>query len=579
MSSARRCLPFGAELLASGLTRFRLWAPDAARVECLREGERPLDMAATGEGWHEVVATAPPGTRYRYRIDGDFRVPDPAARAQAGDARGASVVVDPGAYDWQLPQWQGRHWEEAILYELHVGLYGGFRGVLAQLPDLARLGITAIELMPVAQFAGQRNWGYDGVLPFAPAAAYGTPEDLKALVDGAHALGLMVLLDVVYNHFGPEGNHLPRYASAFFDPARQTPWGAAIDFSRVEVRQFFLENALYWLQEYRFDGLRIDAAHAIGDPGFLRELAARVGRADENGCLRHLVLENEENDATLLADACVAQWNDDAHHVLHVLLTGETQGYYADYAQAPARALARWLGEGFVYQGEPMGYRDGRPRGTPSTGLPPTAFVNCLQNHDQVGNRALGERLAVLAPPERLLAAEALLLLVPQIPMLFMGEDWGTQVPFLYFTDFGGELGAAVREGRKREFARFTAFGADGVPDPDSPATFEASRPDFDVRDTPWRAAIGKLLALRHAQVIPRLRGAQPLGAEVLGEAAVHAGWRMGDGAILRIAVNLGDRPVPLAIPATPFYCSRDGAPAGILPADCCMAWLGAEGT
>jgi malto-oligosyltrehalose trehalohydrolase len=308
-----------------------------------------------------------------------------------------------------------------VIYELHAGACGGFRGVRAMLPGLHALGVTAIELMPIAQFPGRRNWGYDGVLPFAPAAAYGTPDELKALVDAAHGLGLMVILDVVYNHFGPDGNYLGEYASPFFrNDGPPTPWGAAIDVARAPVGDFFVHNALYWLQEYRFDGLRLDAVHALHAPDWLLSLADRV-RAACRGRQVHLVLENEANQARLLGPGRFdAQWNDDFHNALHVLLTGESAGYYGAYADDPMARLVRCLAEGFAWQGEPM---RGRPRGEPSAGLSPMCFVNFLQNHDQVGNRALGERLSVLADPKRLEAACALLLLTPAVPMLFMGEE------------------------------------------------------------------------------------------------------------------------------------------------------------
>ena len=281
---------------------------------------------------------AGPGARYRYRLADGLAVPDPASRAQGRDVHDPSLVVDPRAYRWRHPDWRGRKWPETVLYELHAGSLGGFAGVAARLPDLAGLGITAVELMPVNDFPGQRNWGYDGVLPFAPDAAYGAPDELKALVDAAHGLGLMIFLDVVYNHFGPDGNYLAAYAPGFFRTDIATPWGAAIDFRRPEVRRFFIENALYWLMEYRFDGLRFDAVHAIAAPDWLDEMAAEVRATVEPGRHVHLVLEHDGNVADHLRQGFDAQWNDDAHHVLHVLLTGEADGYYADYAERAGRA-------------------------------------------------------------------------------------------------------------------------------------------------------------------------------------------------------------------------------------------------
>src|SRR5262249_34307849 len=332
-------------------------------------------------------------------------------------------------------------------------------------------------------FPGRRNWGYDGVLPFAPAAAYGTPDDLKALVDAAHGYGLVMFLDVVYNHFGPDGNYLAAYAPQFFRNDISTPWGPAIDFRQPEVRRFFIENALYWLMEFRFDGLRFDAVHAISEPDWLDEMAAQVRATVERGRHARLGLAHAGNAASPLAGDFDAQWNDDGHHALHVLLTGEHDGYYADYADGPASRLARVLAEGFAYQGEPSRHRGGKPRGTPSGHLPPTAFVLFLQNHDQIGNRALGERLTALADPAALEAAIALLLLCPQIPLLFMGEEVASPSPFLFFTDHNEELAAAVRAGRRREFASFTSFLArrgSVLPDPNAIETFERSIPKPD---------------------------------------------------------------------------------------------------
>ena len=396
-------------------------------------------------------------------------VPDPASRAQAGDVHGASVVVDPSAYRWRNEQWRGRPWKETVFYELHAEVLGGFPGVANELTRLAELGITAVELMPIAEFPGARNWGYDGVLPFAPESSYGSPDALKSLIDAAHDNGLMIFLDVVYNHFGPDGNYLARYAPEMFRSDVNTPWGPAIDFRRKEVRRFFTDNALYWLIEYRFDGLRFDAVHAITEPDWLDEMAAEVREQIPDRNI-HLVLENDDNTVRHLARGFDAQWNDDGHHVLHLLLTGEQQGYYRDYADRPAERLARCLKEGFVYQGEPSPHRGGKPRGTASANLPPTAFVLFLQNHDQVGNRAFGERLAALAEPLALNAAVALQLLCPQIPLLFMGEEIASTAPFVFFTDDNDELAEAVRKGRRREFASFPKFsdpklsGADSGP-------------------------------------------------------------------------------------------------------------------
>jgi maltooligosyltrehalose trehalohydrolase len=575
--SAHR-LPFGAELIGSSQhdgprTRFRLWAPSrsAVRVEFEYEGKAStVDMTPADDGWFEAQAACGAGTRYRYRLDGDLAVPDPASRFQPEDVHGPSEVVDALAYCWRCPEWRGRAWEEMVIYELHVGALGGYANVARRLPHIAQLGATAIELMPLNDFPGRRNWGYDGVLPFAPDSAYGRPEELKALIDRAHELGLAVLIDVVYNHFGPEGNYLPQYASAFFRDDIKTPWGPAIDFRRKEVREFFCQNALYWLQEYRFDGLRLDAVHAIGDDGWLRELADRVHASIDPQRRVHLVLENEHNTATLLRTHFNAQWNDDAHNTLHVLLTGEHEGYYRAYAERPIEKLARVLSEGFVYQGQPSPIHEGAARGEPSGQLPPTAFVMFLQNHDQIGNRAFGERLRTLCAPQALLAATALMLLSPQIPLLFMEEEFGSTQPFLYFTDYEGELAEAVREGRRREFAKFSAF-TDAerrarIPDPNAAQTFalssppteeepnangSATRPNGAGDREAWMHFYRSALTVRAKLIAPRLREARALEATVLRtltgiEAnAVVASWRLGDGETLTIALNLTSDTLP----------------------------------
>jgi maltooligosyltrehalose trehalohydrolase len=600
-----QCLPFGAQLLgASGAaprTRFRLWAPakHAVQVEIERAGETLAHaMAPAGNGWFEAEIECGAGTRYRYRLDANLAVPDPASRFQPDDVHGPSEVVDARAYAWQNTHWRGRPWEEIVLYELHVGALGGYAGVQKRLPRIAELGATAIELMPLADFPGRRNWGYDGVLPYAPDSSYGRPDELKALVDCAHGLGLAVLLDVVYNHFGPDGNYLRNYAPTFFRDDVATPWGPAIDFSRPEVREFFSDNALYWINEYRFDGLRLDAVHAIGDAEWLRELADRVHASVKHGRHVHLVLENEHNEANLLETHFDAQWNDDAHNALHVLLTGEQEGYYRAFADQPIEKLARVLGEGFAYQGDASPVHDGRPRGEPSAHLPPTAFVMFLQNHDQIGNRAFGERLRSLCAPQALLAATGLMLLAPMIPLLFMDEEYGSTQPFLFFTDHAGELADAVREGRRREFAKFAAFGDEAararIPDPNDPQTFVLSSPaDDDCADTHgtgdrdvWRHFYRSALAVRAKLIAPRLAPVRALGATIvptsggLAANALVARWQLADGETLALALNLTpdvlpfpDRPDGMVIFETPPRV-RDRVNAYELPPYSFIAWL-----
>ena len=529
-------MPFGVWLDGRGGARFRLWAPAAKQVELVRDGGSERMHALPGSWFELDVAHVDARTDYAFRLDGGLVVPDPAARATRHGVHGASALVDPLAFDWPDDGWRGRPWHEAVIYELHVGCFtpeGTFAAAAQRLDELVALGVTAIELMPVAEFPGARGWGYDGVLLFAPKAEYGSPDDLKALVVAAHQRGLMVLLDVVYNHFGPDGNYLHASAPAFFNPDIATPWGAAIGFegeaSRT-VRDFFIHNALYWLVEFHLDGLRVDAVHAMhdhGTPHFIDELvrAVRDGPGRERHV--HLVLENDLNDAARLARGPLrkplladAQWNDDVHHALHVIVTGETDGYYADYANDPLRLLGRALAEGFAYQGEASAHRGGALRGTGSALLPPLAFVNSLQTHDQVGNRAFGERLSTLAAAacrdDALRALTACVLLAPSPPMLFMGEEWAASTPFLYFCDHHGELGRAVTEGRRAEFGAFARFAdatqREAIPDPNGIEAFTQSKLDRrEAQGEPharWLMFYRMLLKLRHAQLMPWLAGA-----------------------------------------------------------------------
>jgi maltooligosyltrehalose trehalohydrolase len=557
-------MPFGAEISNEGV-RFALWAPSAREVRLILDGaEHPLNPQE--DGWYRTLSpSARVGSRYGYRIDGHLTVPDPASRFQPDDVHGLSLVVDPSAYEWSDDSWSGRPWEETVLYEVHVGTAtpeGTFAGLMSKLETLRDLGITAVELMPVAEFPGRRNWGYDGVLPYAPDASYGNPEDLKRLVDRAHELGLMMFLDVVYNHFGPSGNYLHAYAKSFFTDRHPTPWGAGINVDGEggrTVRDFFIHNALYWLEEYHFDGLRFDAVHAIVDdskPHFLEELATRIRQAMPERQV-HLVLENEANQARWLERRSdryprlhTAQWADDIHNSWHALLTGENEGYYEDYADRSLERLGRALAEGFAYQGAPSTHRPGVIRGELSAHLPPTAFVSFLQNHDQIGNRAFGERLAHLVPSDRLALAQAIFLLSPQIPLIFMGEEWAASSPFQFFVDFETEpdLAKAVREGRRSEFKHFKAFAdpamAQRIPDPTDRATFERSKIDWAEMDrSPHREALletERLLTLRRSEILPLLmseyRGSRHL---ILQENALDVTWSFAGGT-LRVLANFG---------------------------------------
>jgi malto-oligosyltrehalose trehalohydrolase len=563
-------MPFGAELTADGQVRFRLWAPSASTVELVLVEGPVVRMPAAGDGWYELITSqARAGTLYRYRIDGKLEVPDPASRCNPDDVGGPSQVVDPEAFAWDDAQWRAPAWHDAAVYELHVGTFseaGTFAGAASKLDYLAELGITIIELMPVADFPGGRGWGYDGVLPYAPESAYGRPEDLKAFVAAAHRRGLAVMLDVVYNHFGPEGNYLNAYAREFFTDRHKTPWGDAINFdgpTSRPVRDFFIHNTLYWLEEYHFDGLRFDAVHAIKDDSdthLMIEIARRVRSGPAAQRNVYLVLENGANQARLLGhegspERCDAQWDDDVHHCLHTILTGESDGYYEDYSDTPHALLCRCLAEGFGYQGE-QSRHEGHARGEPSRHLPPTAFVIFLQNHDQIGNRALGERLSHLVKNEDALrAAAAIVLLAPSVPMVFMGEEWAAPQPFPYFCDFQPELAQAVREGRKREFARFAKFSdpehAQRIPDPTDPSTVSAARLDWTLLTHPehakWLDHYRRLLAIRKRDIaprIPQIRSGTCVKLEANGAFAVD--WCLDEGAVLHLLANLTNRPVPI---------------------------------
>lgn len=539
-------MPFGPAFSPDGKVEFRLWAPTAKKVELLLydDDKKPQAMSAASDGWHTVVVDkVKPESKYHFVIDGDLKVPDPASRYQPEDVHGPSQLTDPLKYRWQTTEWRGRPWEEAIIYELHVGTYtreGTFEALIEKLDHLEQLGVTAVELMPVSDFPGKFNWGYDGVLPYAPDSSYGTPDDLKAFVDAAHQRGIMVILDVVYNHFGPEGNYLYVYAKPFFNKERRTPWGEAINYEmdgKELVRSYVVNNVLYWLCEFQLDGLRFDAVDTIVDGSkehILEEIAQAVRTGPGLDRHIHLILESVANDSDLLwvepqataedldgdteavnLDKYDAQWNDDMHHAMHVLATGESSGYYRDYTQddsgvSALEHLGRCLAEGFAYQGQQSVNRGGM-RGKPSKHLPTTAFVNFLQNHDQVGNRAMGDRITDIAEPDAVLCLAAVYLLAPSIPMLFAGEEWAAATTAPWFADFGKELADSVREGRLKEFSTFDDFKDPAklkqIPDPCSEKTFVASKLNWDeLQDElrrQWYEYYRRLIALRKLAIVP----------------------------------------------------------------------------
>ena len=552
---------FGPELLAEA-TRFRLYAPDAPAVDLEIDGAAPQSMQRGADGFfHLDVAEAKPGTRYRFRVEGQS-VPDPASRRQAEDADGWSVLVDPfSARSCPRSPHTPRPWHEAVIAEVHVGTAtpeGTFRALIDRLDHYVAAGFTVIELMPVADFAGRRNWGYDGVLFYAPDTAYGTPEDLRALIDAAHERGLGMMLDVVYNHFGPSGNYLPLYAKSFFREDVSTPWGPAIDLGNPTVRAFFTENAAYWLGAFGFDGLRFDAVHALATESaetFLRELAlaCRAVRPEA-----WLVLENHDNIAEWLLRGedhlYTAQWNDDWHHAFHVLATGETGGYYAPYAADPPAAASRALTEGFVFQGEAYPDPQGKPRGTLSAGLPPDAFVSFVQNHDHIGNRALGDRLAGTLEPSRLAFLRFVLLLSPAVPMLFQGEEALLAKPFPFFCDFEGDLAEAVRTGRRQEFPDFFRDHASSeFPDPLDEATFRSAVLEpADFETPPARAeleAFRTLTELRRRLLWPLAESGYHSARATRNGDAIAVAWRFEAGTLV-MALNPGSVPATLPQPA-----------------------------
>lgn len=555
---------FGALLSPAGAT-FRFFAPAATSVTLvLRDNGamRTRTLEPARDGWFSGSdELARSGTHYGFRIDdAETSVPDPASRFQPDGVHGLSELIDPASFVWPERDWHGRPWNEAVIYELHIGSFtpgGTYAAAIERLDDLVDLGITALEIMPLSQWPGTRNWGYDGVLPYAPAERYGRPEDLVRLIDAAHARGLSVFLDVVYNHFGPEGNYLHDYAPVFFTEKYETPWGAAINFGSDDVRAFFIENARWWLEAYRFDGLRLDATQMIFDertPTVLEELRSTIAAWTPPGRHIALIVENDHNDVTLLDAGYDAQWNDDFHHAVHVLTTGEAGGYYHDYADRPVWMLARTLSTGYAFQGDPSPFRDGALRGAPSAGQPLSKFVNAIQNHDQIGNRARGERLAAIAPVEAVRAAAAILLLSPSRPMLFMGEEWAASTPFLFFCDFEPELARLVTEGRRREFASFAEFAdphaRESIPDPSAESTFAQSVLKWDERDAePHRSMLSHyrtLLALRAVEIVPRIAtvtGRDTTMTEV-GATGLHATWAL-DGSTLHLEANLAPAPCP----------------------------------
>lgn len=569
---------FGPQV-AGGGTVFRLWAPRAEKVELvLPDQKRRLGMAKQDHGWFVLeVPGAGHGTRYAFALDEDDIIPDPASPFQPDGVEGPSMVIDFDAMDWNSTGWHGRPWHEAVIYELHIGTFtpdGTCRAAIDKLDSLADLGITAIELMPVNGFPGRWGWSYDGVALFAPDPSYGEPKDLVAFVDAAHERGLMVYLDVVYNHFGPQGNVMPK-AMPLLSEWHTTEFGTPpnLDGPGSEgVRRFLIENVLHWLERYRFDGLRIDASHELHDnsePHFLAEMADTV-RARLKGRDVHLILENSLNQVSWLHRNgegkplhFEAQWSDNIHHALHVATTGEQKGFYAAFDN-PVHQLARALAEGCCFQGE-IPVDSDKPLGEPSAHLPPTAFVAYLQNHDQAGNRPGGLRLGQEIPPEPIKAMAAVILLSPTIPTVFMGEEWNAQTPFYYFVDLHENLADPVRTSRQEMLAKWHSDVP--TPDPFHPESFTRSKLDWSERDRAEHREMLEhyrtLLALRKRHLIPRLEGVKGRAERyrMLGERAFRVEWRLGDGAFWQMNVDFeGGSAGEVAEGADLIWHSRAGA-------------------
>ncbi|MFH8136424.1 malto-oligosyltrehalose trehalohydrolase [Pantoea osteomyelitidis] len=562
MNSKSFLKSWGAEYVAADTVRFRLWAPGQDEVTLRLSGEE-TEMKPDGDGWFEqVISGVAPGAEYNFVLADGMVVPDPASRAQKADVNGPSLVIDPTRYSWQNTEWQGRPWIDTVVYEMHIGTFtpeGTFRAAIGKLPYLAELGITMLEILPVSQFGGNRGWGYDGVLLYAPHSAYGTPDDFKAFVDAAHDHGLSVVLDIVLNHFGPEGNYLPLLAPDFFHKERMTPWGAGIAYDIDAARRYIVEAPIYWLKEYNLDGLRFDAIDQIEDSSdkhALIEIAERI-RAEITDRPIHLTTEDSRNVIFLhpreeegSVPLFTGEWNDDFHNAVHVFATGETHAYYKDFAREPEKLIARILTEGFAYQGE-VSAQSGKPRGVKSSGQPPVAFVDFIQNHDQVGNRAQGDRLIELAGTDRTKVLLATLLFSPHIPLLFMGEEYGETNPFLFFTDFHGDLAKAVREGRAKEFEGHAGHEDGSVPDPNAQQTFEMSKLDWEKPESEdgkrWLALTKELLALRQKHVVPLLATAGGDSGKVVKTAPgfVAVSWGFPQGT-LSIALNISESTQPL---------------------------------
>lgn len=551
---------WGPQTLPGGRQRFQLWAPAEREVVLVLNGT-DVPMEKSQDGWHRADIIAHFGDTYAFALEDGRIVGDPASRQQVGPLDGLSILTDPGSYAWLNRAWSGRAWEETVIYEIHVGTFtqqGTFLAAVEKLRRIAEMGFTAVEIMPLAHFPGKRGWGYDGVLQFAPHSAYGSPDDFKALIDAAHGLGMMVFLDVVYNHFGPEGNYLGQYAPGFFRQGAYTPWGDAIAYEKPEVRAYFIENVLYWLRDFRLDGLRFDAIDQIEDGSnvhILEEIAQTVRKEIIDRHV-HLITENPANGTDLMVDQpggryFKADWNDDFHHALHVAVTGEAVGYYEPFKDGTWDKLRHSMAYGYLTRGKAIVSHDPPP----TEALPPTAFIHFLQNHDQVGNRALGDRLHLNIDRQLCRALTEMLLLAPQIPLVFMGDDHLSLRPFHFFADYRGDIAEAIRTNRPKEAENFGGFPEGSseadIPDPNDLNTFLESTLDWGDAESEggraWAEHVRYLIGLRQQKIIPLLANACGFAGRVIDapERCVYVDWELGRQS-LQLRANFSDADVAL---------------------------------
>jgi maltooligosyltrehalose trehalohydrolase len=580
----KRRYPIGAELIGANETHFRIWAPKAKRIDVVLELSAAKDVPRTfhplrGEegGYFSGSAPAGAGGRYRFRVDGsEHFFPDPASRFQPEGPHGSSCIIDPSGFKWSDAEWQGKKLKGQIIYEMHVGTFtpqGTWQAAAEQLPELARIGVTVVEMMPIADFPGNFGWGYDGVDLFAPTRLYGTPDDLRSFIDRAHSLNLAVILDVVYNHFGPDGNYLRVFSEDYFTPKYENDWGESINFDGPNsgpVREFFITNGCYWTEEFHFDGFRFDATQDVKDESdeYMIGAIGRAARATAPDRSLILVAENEPQLARMVrprnegGDDLDGLWNDDFHHAAIVALTGRREAYYTDYLGAPQEFISA-AKYGYLYQGQPYSWQEA-PRGSPTFGIPPEAFVAFIENHDQVANTAFGERVRFQTSPGRYRALSALLLLGPWTPLLFQGQEFGSSRPFLYFTDVGDQaMKEGIRKGRFKFLAQFPSLSNEEtqkiLPAPDDPEIFSRCKLDFSERQTDrqFYDLHLDLIKLRRENSCFCAQKAGSLDGAVLGPASFVLRYFANDNEDCLLVVNLGIRqklePVPQPLLAPPL--------------------------